>query len=382
MGSVKSAELIEKINLGGEILTESGCPATTSSSTGPIRRRCPTSRASPSPGARRCGPSATPRWWPTRSRTTRRSPGARGELDFLLKTCLPLDDLEAEPQNTVYATVRNIMIQPPPPEPIIAVAFTKVRFLDPPDGGADVDVEIAAARFVGARPPRPHPGIPRRTRRWPTAGHPRRRHPGRSAVRSPTSASVCWASPGWYRHRAGHRPHRGPLRAVFTLGTRSYPFTLSVMGFGGSGSLELEASPHPVGIARLGLALAFVIELSVDVVVAKGARRASFGASLELTARLVDGEASAARPGRRLGHPGRGRGPRHHLHRGPGAAHPGVHRVHRAAGRRGNCHRLGRRRIPREKSTSPSSRDGSGDGAAAERPWPLRRRRSDHPAGS
>ena len=85
----------------------------------------------------------------------------------------------------------------------------------------------------------------------------------------------------------------GPLRAAFNLGTRSDPFTLSVMGFGGSGSLELEASPHPVGIVRLELSLAFVIELSVDVVVAKGSLRASFGASLEVTATLVDGEVSA-----------------------------------------------------------------------------------------
>lgn len=296
MGSVKLAELIDKINLGGDILTESGLPRYD------IELHRPDPEALPdelcislswSPPLRSFGDTLL-----VAHEIEDDSPfpaGARGELDFLLKTCLPLDDLEAEPQNTVDVTVRNIMIQLPPPEPIIAVAFTKVRFLDPPDGGADVDVEIAAVRFVGALTFLD----PIQEFLAGLGGGPR------LDIRDDAiQADLTFPLPDISLGVLGITGLEigtglvidltgGPLRAAFNLGTRSDPFTLSVMGFGGSGSLELEASPHPVGIVRLELALAFVIELSVDVVVAKGSLRASFGASLELTATLVDGEASA-----------------------------------------------------------------------------------------
>lgn len=220
---------------------------------------------------------------------------AEGKLDFLVEHCIPLDNLGAEPATTVDVAVRNIMVQLPPPNPIIGVAFSKVRFYDPPDGSADVDVDIAAVRFLGALtfldPIQEFlaglGGGPRLDIRD-DAVQADLTFPLPDISLGVLGITGLEVGTGLVIDLTG-----GPLRSAFNLGTRSDPFTLSVMGFGGSGSVELEASPHPVGIVRLELSLAFVIELSVDVVVAKGSLRASFGASLELTAIEVDGDVSA-----------------------------------------------------------------------------------------
>jgi len=296
MGSVKLAELIDKINIGGDILAESGLPRYDIELHRPDPEALPDALCislSWSPPLRSFGDTLL-----VAHEIDDDSPfpeGARGELDFLLKTCIPLDDLEAEPENTVDVTVRNIMIQLPPPDPIIAVAFTKIRFLDPPDGPADVDVEIAAVRFLGALtfldPVQEFlaglGGGPRLDIRD-DAIQADLTFPLPDISLGVLGITGLEVGTGLVIDLTG-----GPLRAAFNLGTRSDPFTVSVMGFGGSGSLELEASPHPVGIVRLELSLAFVIEISVNVVVAKGTLRASFGAALELTATLVDGEPSA-----------------------------------------------------------------------------------------
>lgn len=223
--------------------------------------------------------------------------GAAGELDFLLRHCLPLGDLldgVGEPAVTVDVSVRNVMVQLPPPNPIIGVAFSTVRFLDPPDGPPDVDVDIAAIRLMGALAFLD----PLQELLDSLGGGPRlaiRDDEIEADLTIPLpdiSVGVLGLSglevgTGLVVDLTG-----GPLRSAFNLGTREDPFTLSILGFGGSGSLELEASPHPVGIARLELSLAFVIELTIDVVVAKGSLSASFGASLELTATTSRGDPS------------------------------------------------------------------------------------------
>ncbi len=295
MGSVQLAKLLDKINIGGDILEEHGLPRYD------IELRRPDPHALPD--ALCISLTWNP---PLRSfkdtllvaQDIEDSPfpaKAEGELDFLLKHCIPLDDLDAEPETTIDVAVRNIMIQLPPPNPIIGVAFTKVRFLDPPDGPADVDVNIAAVRFLGSLtfldPIQEFlaglGGGPRLDIRD-DAIEADLTFPLPDISLGVLGITGLEVGTGLIIDLTG-----GPLRAAFNLGTRSDPFTLSVMGFGGSGSVELEASPHPVGIVRLELSLAFVIELSVDVVVAKGSLRASFGASLELTAIIVDGEVSA-----------------------------------------------------------------------------------------
>ena len=297
LGAVRLDELIDKINIGGDVLAERGLPSYD------IELRRPDPEALPdelcisltwNPPLRSFGDTLLVAQDPDIDDSPFPA-DAQGELDFLLKTCIPLDDLEAEPQNTVDVTVRNIMIQLPPPNPIIAVAFTKIRFLDPPDGPADVDVEIAAVRFLGAltflEPIQEFlaglGGGPRLDIRD-DAIQADLTFPLPDISLGVLGITGLEIGTGLVIDLTG-----GPLRAAFNLGTRSDPFTLTVMGFGGSGSLELEASPHPVGIVRLELSLAFVLELSVDVVVAKGSLRASFGASLEVTATLVDGEVSA-----------------------------------------------------------------------------------------
>lgn len=297
LGSVQLDKLIAKLNIGGDVLAEAGLP------------RYDIELHRPEPDALPDALCISLTWNPTlqsfgdtlivaQDPKLDDSPfpaDAQGELDFLLKHCIPLDDLDAEPETTVDVTVRNIMIQLPPPKPIIAVAFTKIRFLDPPDGPADVDVEIAAVRFLGALTFLD----PIQEFLAGLGGGPR------VEIRDDAvQADLTFPLPDISLGVLGITGLEvgtglvidltgGPLRAAFNLGTRSDPFTLSVMGFGGSGSVELEASPHPFGIVRLELSLAFVIELSIDVVVAKGSLRASFGASLELTAILVDGEVSA-----------------------------------------------------------------------------------------
>lgn len=295
MGSVQLAKLLDKINLGGDILEEHGLPRYD------IELHRPDPQALPdalcisltwNPPLRSFGDTLLI------AQDIEDSPfpaTAEGKLDFLLKYCIPLDDLAAEPETTIDVAVRNIMIQLPPPNPIIGVAFTKVRFLDPPDGPADVDVDIAAVRFLGSLtfldPIQEFlaglGGGPRLDIRD-DAIEADLTFPLPDISLGVLGITGLEVGTGLIIDLTG-----GPLRAAFNLGTRSDPFTLSVMGFGGSGSVELEASPHPFGIVRLELSLAFVIELSVDVVVAKGSLRASFGASLELTAILVDGEVSA-----------------------------------------------------------------------------------------
>ena len=295
MGSVQLEKLLDKINLGGDILAEHGLPRYD------IELHRPNPEALPdklcisltwNPPLRSFGDTLLVAQDIDDSPFP---PDAEGDLDFLLKHCIPLDDLEAEPETTVDVTVRNIMVQLPPPNPIIAVAFSKIRFLDPPDGPADVDVDIAAVRFLGALtfldPIQEFlaglGGGPRLDIRD-DAIEADLTFPLPDISLGVLGITGLEVGTGLVIDLTG-----GPLRSAFNLGTRSDPFTLSVMGFGGSGSVELEASPHPVGIVRLELSLAFVIELSINVGVAKGSLRASFGASLELTAILVDDEVSA-----------------------------------------------------------------------------------------
>ena len=295
LGSVQLDKLIAKINLGGDVLAEHGLPRYD------ITLHRPDPRALPDklcisltwdPSLRSFGDTLLV------AQDIDDSPfpdDAEGELDFLLKHCVPLGDPDAEPETTVDVTVRNIMIQLPPPKPIIAVAFTKIRFLDPPDGPADVDVDLAAVRFLGALtfldPIQEFlaglGGGPRLDIRD-GAIEADLTFPLPDISLGVLGITGLEVGTGLVIDLTG-----GPLRAAFNLGTRSDPFTLSVMGFGGSGSVELEASPHPVGIVSLELSLAFVIELSINVGVAKGSLRASFGASLELTAIVVEGEVSA-----------------------------------------------------------------------------------------
>lgn len=294
MGSVQLDKLLEKINLGGDVLAEHGLPRYDIELHRPDPDALPDSLCislSWNPPLRSFGDTLLV------AQDIDDSPfpaDAEGELDFLFEHCIPLDDLDAEPETTVDVTVRDIMIQLPPPNPIIAVAFTRIRLLDPPDGTADVDVDIAAVRFLGSL----EFLDPIQEFLAGLGGGPRL-DIGDDAIQADLTFPLPDISlgvlgitglevgTGLVIDLTG-----GPLRAAFNLGTRSDPFTLSVMGFGGSGSVELEASPHPVGVVSLELSLAFVIELSVDVVVAKGSLRASFGASLELTAILVDGEES------------------------------------------------------------------------------------------
>lgn len=223
--------------------------------------------------------------------------GARGRLDFLVRHCLPLDPLGSdpgEPAVTVDVSVANVMVQLPPPNPIIGVAFSTIRFLDPADGPPDVDVDVAAVRLMGALAFLD----PLQELLEGLGGGPRLSI-GDTEVQADLTFPLPDISIG-VLGLSGLEIGTGlvvdltgaPMRSAFNLGTREDPFTLSVLGFGGAGSLELEASPHPVGIARLELSLAFVLELAIDVVVAKGSLSASFGASLELTATSVDGEPS------------------------------------------------------------------------------------------
>ena len=291
LGTVKLKDVIAAINIGGDALPAEGLP------------RFDVELRRPDPAALPDALCISLRWTAPLKRLGDTllvpadfdddSPfdaGAKGELAFLVEQCLPLDDPLGEPELTVDVAVRNFMIQLPPPKPIIGVAFSRIRFLDPPDGPPDVDVDIAAVRFLGSLTFLD----PIQEFLSGLGGGPRL-----EISDDAVQADLTFPLPDISLGVLGITGLEvgtglvvdltgGPLRSAFNLGTRGDPFTLSVLGFGGSGSLELEASPHPLGIVRLELSFAFVIELTVDVVVAKGSLRASFGAALEVEAITTD----------------------------------------------------------------------------------------------
>jgi hypothetical protein len=83
-----------------------------------------------------------------------------------------------------------------------------------------------------------------------------------------------------------------PVTTTLSLGTRDNPFTLTIMGIGGFGSLEIEAAPHPAGLVRIEVVVGVIIEIAIDVVVARGSLSAGFSLELEVEKKNVLNSAS------------------------------------------------------------------------------------------
>ncbi len=210
--------------------------------------------------------------------------------------CYPLDDngLPGEPQDTVEFALTNFVVQFPPAAPIFAVYFNRLEYLDLPSAPADVDVGIRQVEFTGALnfldPVQslldgvfgafdvdildtgidlaldiPLPSIQLGVF-------------GMSNLRVGVGLDIPFGSE--------------PVITRFSFGTREDPFTLTVLGIGGSGSIELEVAPHPAGIVRAEITFAVVLEIAVDVIVARGAISASIGVALEIESTEVTNEAN------------------------------------------------------------------------------------------
>lgn len=73
-----------------------------------------------------------------------------------------------------------------------------------------------------------------------------------------------------------------PVLTRFSLGSRENPFALTIMGVGGTGSIEIEVAPHPAGVVRVEVVLGVLLQLAIDVIVARGSISAGFSMALEI----------------------------------------------------------------------------------------------------
>ncbi len=216
---------------------------------------------------------------------------ADSKVELHLQTCVSLDVGSAgETQESVQFSLSNVALQFPPAVPMLAVYLSRLSFTTGSDAKPEYDVDIRGIELVG---PLNFVDalvdlLPDKLASFDV---------DQLADRVDVATDI--ALPGFgigvfsltnLRFGMGvDIPFGGsdPVTTTLSLGTRDNPFTLTIMGIGGFGSLEIEAAPHPAGLVRIEVIVGVIIEIAIDVVVAKGSLSAGFSLALEVEKKNV-----------------------------------------------------------------------------------------------
>lgn len=177
-------------------------------------------------------------------------------------------------------TLDNVTLRLPPGAPAIAIAFRRVRYHDPGDGNAGLDTDLADWRFIEVleflEPVREFiVGLLDLGDIEIDSG----------GVRAEVDIPVPKLSFGVINVTglnvglALDLPNEGSSTIGFNLSRRDDPFRITVMGFGGSGSLEVRLVADDLDFLLGSLAVTY--ELAASIVVVSASLSASLG--IELT---------------------------------------------------------------------------------------------------
>ncbi len=209
------------------------------------------------------------------------SPNAEATALIEAVVCVPFDG--SPPVREASARVTDVTIVFPPSIPAVSVVIDEFAFLVPPDGDPETVLKIGDVSFLGAL------NFLQVVQSFFSAGSGPAIVPDATGVSAVIDLPLPNVSFGIISLRdlraitALHIATNGdPSELSLSLGTFTDPFSLTLFGFGGSGSFELTVAPHPVGFVSLKLSLAVTFEITIDIVVAKGSLSASIGAFLEL----------------------------------------------------------------------------------------------------
>jgi hypothetical protein len=211
--------------------------------------------------------------------------GSPTKLAFHIQQCVSLDPATpGEPHTTVEFSLSNFVLQFPPAVPMLAVYVDRLRYLDLPDSPADVDVEINGIQLVG-----PLNFLDALVELLPDsiAGFDVKALDGLIDVdldiKLPSINVGVFGLTDLSLGMGVSIPlGDSAMTTRLSLGSRENPFSLTIMGIGGTGSIEIEAAPHPAGLVRVEIVIGVLIELAIDVIVAKGSISASFSMGIEV----------------------------------------------------------------------------------------------------
>ncbi len=203
---------------------------------------------------------------------------ATSEATIELSQLVPFDR-GAATDTDFELTLDNVTVQLPPGSPAIAIAFRRVRYHDPGDGNASLDPDLADWRFIGVleflEPVREFiVGLL-------DLGNVEIDDAG---VRADIEIPVPKLSFGVINVtdlRVGlglDLPNEGSSTISFNLSDRDDPFRITMMGFGGSGSLEVRMVADDLDFLFGSLAVTY--ELAASIVVASVSLSASLGIDL------------------------------------------------------------------------------------------------------
>jgi hypothetical protein len=203
--------------------------------------------------------------------------GKASSAGISLAQLVPFDG--SAPGTEFELKLENVTVQLPPGQPAIAMMFNTLRYHEPMGGTSELETDIAEWKFIGVL----------------EFLEPVRQvvvtlldlgdiEIGPDGVKADVEVPVpdltfgVVGVAGLDVGLALDLPNDDPAEIGFNLSRREDPFRITVMGFGGTGSFELEMVADDIVLLHGSMAATF--ELSVSVVIAKASLSASLGIEL------------------------------------------------------------------------------------------------------
>jgi hypothetical protein len=195
-----------------------------------------------------------------------------------LEQVVPVDG-SSEPGTELGLKLENVALRLPPGLPAVAVLFKSVRFHEPIGGTASLETEIAEWMFINVlsflEPVR------QVVMTLLDLGDIEIGPDGIKADVEIPVPSLSFGVVGVAGLNVGlalDLPNENPAKIGFNLSRREDPFRITLMGFGGTGSFELEMVADDIALLRGSMAVTY--ELSVSLVVVSASLSASLGVEL------------------------------------------------------------------------------------------------------